>query len=54
MDELLTADGHTVYRPTLTGLGEKVHLSNPDIDLTTHINDPVCLRKQNLKLSPIL
>jgi pimeloyl-ACP methyl ester carboxylesterase len=39
MDELLTADGHRVYRPTLTGLGEKVHLSNPDIDLTTHIND---------------
>jgi pimeloyl-ACP methyl ester carboxylesterase len=39
MDELLTADGHTVYRPTLTGLGENVHLSNPDIDLTTHIND---------------
>lgn len=24
MDELLTADGHTVYRPTLTGLGEKM------------------------------
>ena len=39
MDRLLTAAGHEVYRPTLTGLGEKVHLSNPDIDLTTHIND---------------
>jgi len=41
MDDLLTTDGHRVYRPTLTGLGEKVHLSNPDIDLTTHINDIV-------------
>ncbi|MGB5290004.1 MAG: alpha/beta fold hydrolase [Lysobacterales bacterium] len=39
MDNLLTADGHLVYRPTLTGLGEKMHLSNPDIDLTTHILD---------------
>ena len=41
MDDLLTADGHRVYRPTLTGLGERLHLSNPDIDLTTHINDIV-------------
>ena len=39
MDELLTTGGHTVYRPTLTGLGEKVHLANADIDLTTHIDD---------------
>jgi len=39
IDDLLTAGGHRVYRPTLTGLGEKMHLSNPDIDLTTHIND---------------
>jgi len=38
---LLIADGHTVYRPTLTGLGERVHLANPDINLTTHINDIV-------------
>ena len=34
---------HTVYRPTLTGLGEKYHLANPDINLTTHINDIVNL-----------
>jgi pimeloyl-ACP methyl ester carboxylesterase len=39
MDELLTASGHTVYRPTLTGLGEKMHLANADINLTTHIDD---------------
>jgi pimeloyl-ACP methyl ester carboxylesterase len=43
MDEILTADGHTVYRPTLTGLGERVHLSNPDINLSTHTADIVNL-----------
>jgi pimeloyl-ACP methyl ester carboxylesterase len=37
----LTADGHTVYRVTLTGLGERMHLNGPDIDLETHINDVV-------------
>src|SRR5688572_6804553 len=39
----LLADGHTVYRPTLTGLGERMHLNGPDIDLQTHINDVVNL-----------
>ena len=43
IDRLLSADGHQVYRPTLTGLGEKVHLSHPDINLTTHILDIVNL-----------
>lgn len=37
----LTADGHTVHRVTLTGLGERMHLNSPDIDLETHINDVV-------------
>ena len=37
----LLADGHTVYRPTLTGLGERLHLNSADIDLQTHINDVV-------------
>jgi len=41
VDRLLTADGHKIYRPTLTGLGEKVHLASRDINLTTHINDIV-------------
>lgn len=39
----LTDDGHTVYRVTLTGLGERLHLSSPDINLETHINDVVNL-----------
>jgi pimeloyl-ACP methyl ester carboxylesterase len=41
VDRLLSAEGHIVYRPTLTGQGEKVHLANPEIDLTTHITDVV-------------
>lgn len=36
---LLRAAGHEVYTPTLTGLGERAHLANPEIDLETHIQD---------------
>ncbi|MDN4504290.1 alpha/beta hydrolase [Alteromonadaceae bacterium BrNp21-10] len=43
IDDRLTTNNHQVYRPTLTGLGEKVHLANPEINLTTHINDVVNL-----------
>jgi pimeloyl-ACP methyl ester carboxylesterase len=35
----LRRQGHEVYTPTLTGLGERVHLATPDIDLYTHILD---------------
>jgi pimeloyl-ACP methyl ester carboxylesterase len=31
--------GHEVYTPTLTGLGERVHLATPATNLTTHIED---------------
>ena len=41
VDQHLSAKNHIVYRPTLTGLGEKHHLSSPNITLTTHINDIV-------------
>ncbi|HUG74883.1 MAG TPA: alpha/beta hydrolase family protein [Acidimicrobiia bacterium] len=37
--EMLAASGHTVFRPTLTGLGERRHLGTPDTDLDTHIDD---------------
>ena len=43
VDKLLSANHHIVYRPTLTGLGEKYHLNKLDINLTTHINDIVNL-----------
>jgi pimeloyl-ACP methyl ester carboxylesterase len=33
--------GHKVYTPTLTGLGERVHLLNASVDLNTHISDVV-------------
>ncbi|MEJ0055353.1 MAG: alpha/beta hydrolase [Bacteroidota bacterium] len=36
---ILRTRGDVVYRPTLTGLGERVHLSNTNIDLTTYISD---------------
>lgn len=39
----LTEDGHTVYRATLTGLGERMHLNSTNVDLLTHINDVVNL-----------
>jgi len=31
--------GHEVFAPTLTGLGERAHLLNREIDLDTHITD---------------
>jgi pimeloyl-ACP methyl ester carboxylesterase len=36
---LLRAAGHAVYAPTPTGLGERVHLAHPGIDLETHVTD---------------
>jgi pimeloyl-ACP methyl ester carboxylesterase len=33
--------GHEVFPVTLTGLGERVHLANRDVDLETHIADVV-------------
>ena len=43
VDSLLSARGHTVYRATLTGLGERVHLATAAVDLETHIADVVNL-----------
>ena len=37
--ERLRAQGHDVYTPTLTGLGERSHLLNPSIDVDTHVAD---------------
>ena len=41
VDQLLTADGNKVYRPTLTGQGEHSNLASTNIDLDTHIQDIV-------------
>jgi len=40
---LLERAGHTVYAPSLTGLGERRHMARPDTDLETHIEDVVSL-----------
>jgi pimeloyl-ACP methyl ester carboxylesterase len=37
----LRAGGHDVYPITLTGLGERIHLARPEVDLETHITDVV-------------
>lgn len=39
--DLLEKQGHKVYTPTLTGLGERSHLMRADITLDTHITDIV-------------
>jgi pimeloyl-ACP methyl ester carboxylesterase len=41
VDSLLTEKQCIVYRPTLTGQGERVHLATTDVGLRTHINDVV-------------
>src|ERR1700744_5628111 len=33
--------GHEVFTPSLTGIGERVHLASPQVNLTTHVTDVV-------------
>src|SRR4051795_5575753 len=37
----LTAQGHRVFAPTLTGVCERSHLDSPSVNLSTHISDVV-------------
>ena len=39
--DLLQKQGHKVFTPTLTGVGERSHLMSKDINLDTHITDLV-------------
>jgi pimeloyl-ACP methyl ester carboxylesterase len=39
----LQARGHEVFTPSLTGIGERSHLTSPQVDLTTHVQDVVNL-----------
>src|SRR3954464_10421660 len=42
--------GHKVFTPTLTGLGDRIHLLNASVDLNTHVTDVVNLIKyENLE-----
>lgn len=43
VDSLLREKGVIVYRPTLTGQGERVHLASTSVGLQTHITDVVNL-----------
>ena len=38
---LLWSEGHEVFTPSLTGIGERAHLANPQIGLSTHVDDVV-------------
>src|SRR5690242_11549316 len=45
----LQAQGHEVFTPTLTGLGERLHVLSPQVNLETHIDDVVNLiRREEL------
>jgi len=39
--QALRKASHEAYAPTMTGLGERIHLMNPNINLDTHITDVV-------------
>ncbi len=39
----LRAQGHRVLTPSLTGLGDRVHLMSPEVTLDTHVQDIVSL-----------
>ena len=41
VETLLRQKGFDVYRPQLTGQGDRVHLARPEIGLNTHIDDVV-------------
>ena len=38
---LLHEAGHEVFTPSLTGIGERVHLTGPQVRLSTHVEDVV-------------
>ncbi len=42
---LLRSDGHDVFTPTLTGLGERAHLLSPQVNLSVHVDDILNLFK---------
>jgi len=40
---VLREQGHDVLTPTLTGMGEREHLSRPEVGLATHVEDVVAV-----------
>lgn len=46
---LLTRAGHEVFTPSMTGIGERSHLTSPMVNLSTHVADVVnCMRYEDL------
>ena len=45
VSDKLEQQGHKVFAPTLTGLGERSHLLSKEVNLDTHISDVVNLVK---------
>ncbi len=41
--DILTARGHRVFAPSLTGVGDRAHLFSKDISLQTHVEDVLSL-----------
>ena len=44
---ILQAAGHSVFAPTLTGLGERAALAKPEVDLSTHVKDVLAIIQDN-------
>jgi pimeloyl-ACP methyl ester carboxylesterase len=38
---ILQVEGHEVFTPSLTGIGERAHLTGPQVTLRTHVDDVV-------------
>ncbi|MEH2514388.1 pimeloyl-ACP methyl ester carboxylesterase [Nitrobacteraceae bacterium AZCC 1564] len=45
VSDLLEKQGHKVFAPTLTGLGERSHLLTKDVNVSTHVTDIVNVLK---------
>jgi len=41
--DILTADGHRIFIPSLTGVGDRAHLFSKEISLQTHVDDILSL-----------
>ena len=50
---MLRSAGHIVFTPTFTGLGERVHLAHPDIDMNTYIQDILMVKKLLKTMGPL-
>ncbi|MBL0421607.1 alpha/beta hydrolase [Ramlibacter sp. AW1] len=50
MRPLLREQGHELFTPSYTGLGERAHLASPAVDLETHVSDVLgVLRHEDLR-----